>query len=217
MSPTILTADWSEYTSGPWWAVDNVWGNAGLLNGVDYTQTITINDSTFPDDTVLSWSWPSAYHYYGFPEIIYGSTPYQTNPDVQSTQLANFANLSTSYSITLSGSTNNYDVIFDMWFMSLQNGYSKENGGPNTIEYELCVVPYAPPNWAGASASNLVYRLTDSTLTNAGVYETPGYTDGADSWTNITVMLPGNMLSGTLSISDIIKSLIWNGVITGQE
>ena len=31
------------------------------------------------------------------------------------------------------------------------------------------------------------------------------------------VMPSSDILAGTISISDILKSLIWNGVITGQE
>ena len=41
--------------------------------------------------------------YTSYPCIIYGSTPELINPTVQSTQVANFANLSTSYSISISG------------------------------------------------------------------------------------------------------------------
>ncbi len=67
-------------------------------------------------------------------------------------------------------------------------------------------------------ASAKAYVLNDATLQNATVYVTPGYTDGiGDFWTNITVMPASDMLSATISISDVLKSLIWNGIITGQE
>ena len=36
-------------------------------------------------------------------------------------------------------------------------------------------------------------------------------------WTNIAIVPSSEMLAGTISISDILKSLIWNGVITGKE
>ena len=46
----------------------------------------------------------------------------------------------------------------------------------------------------------------------------PGFTDGiGDFWTNISILPSSNVLAGTISISDILKSLIWHGVITGQE
>ena len=36
-------------------------------------------------------------------------------------------------------------------------------------------------------------------------------------WTNIAIVPSSEMLAGTISISDILKSLIWNGVITEKE
>ena len=50
------------------------------------------------------------------------------------------------------------------------------------------------------------------------MYVVPGFTDGiGDFWTNISILPSSNVLAGTISISDILKSLIWHGVITGQE
>ena len=49
------------------------------------------------------------------------------------------------------------------------------------------------------------------------VYVMPGYSDSGVTWTNITIMPQSDILAGTISISDIFKSLIWNGEITGQE
>jgi hypothetical protein len=211
-APTELISDYAEYFSGPYSANNSVWGNSGLVNGVGYTQSITLNPETFPNNTTLSWSWPSTPApggVYAYPEIIYGSTPYQPNDGPGPTQLANFAGLSTSYSITLSsGNPNQYNAIFDLWFTS------QPNGGHDTRKFELEIVAHA--DWT-PPASNLAYTLTDSTLTNAGVYIIPGYTGDGDTWTNITVLPQSDMLSGTISISDIIKSLIWNGVVTGQE
>jgi hypothetical protein len=211
MSTVVLSADWATYSSGAYWADTNPWGKGNLINGIDYTQTIALDPATFPNGTILSWSWPSTYAYYGYPEVIYGSDPYYPrNPAVSSTQVANFTNLSTTYSISVSGNTNSYDTIFDMWLTS------QPYGGPNTREYEIEIVAQRPTNW-GPSPSHLAYMLTDSTLTNAAVYVNPGYSSGGDTWTNITIMPQAEMLSGTISISDILKSLIWSGVITGQE
>ena len=201
---TVLTSDWAEYVDGPYWAYNNVWGQGSLVNGVDYTQSITINNSTFPNDTILSWSWPPADNYYAYPEIVYGSTGYQLNPDVQSTQVTNFADLSVNYSTSLSGDTSNYDTIFDMSLTP------QPNGGPSDTEYEIEIATHS--NWgAWPPSSDLVYTLNDSTLTDTGVYVIPGGTE------RIIILPPSDMLSGTISISDILKSLVWNGVIPEQE
>ena len=73
---------------------------------------------------------------YAFPELVYGSTPFLISPAVQSTQVANFSNLSANYSIAISGNTNGFDTIFDMWLTS------QPNGNYTTREYELEIVPH---------------------------------------------------------------------------
>ena len=89
------------------------------------------------------------------------------------------------------------DTIFDIWLTLTPYG------GTSTVKYELEIVPQT--DW---QYSPLTYTLTDSTLDNAAVYVDPG---------KIIVVPSSEMLTGTISISDILKSLIWNGVITGQE
>lgn len=164
--------------------MNNVGGKGSLVNGVDYTQSITINDSTFPDGTILSWSWPSTNTYYGDPAVIYGSGPgAPPNPAVQPTQVDNFANLSATYSIGPSGNTNSYDTIFDMWLTS------QPNGGVTDIQYEVEIVVQRPANWVySPSTPNFDYTLSDSTLTNADVFVTPGYSSSVDTWTNIAII-----------------------------
>ena len=211
-STIVLTPDNYEYDpAGPWSANASAWNAGSLVYGVDYSQSITISDQGIPNGTLMSWVWPwtsGPGGVYSYPEIVYGSTPFLDNASVQSTQVANFADLSTSYSISLSGYTSGFDTIFDMWLTS------QPNGNYTTREYELEIVAHS--DWT-PPASNIAYSLTDSTLQNANVYVTPNYTDDGVSWTNITVAPGSDILAGTISISDILKNLIWNGVITGQE
>ena len=82
----------------------------------------------------------------------------------------------------------------------------------STVKYELEIVPQT--DW---QYSPLAYTLTDSTLHNAAVNVNPNFGSDGITWTNIIVVPSSEMLTGTISISDILKSLIWNGVITGQE
>jgi hypothetical protein len=205
----MLSSDSAQFTSGPWVVYNNVWGKANLINGVDYTQKIILRKASFPNGTLLSWSWPSQRHFYSYPEIIYGSTPWsKTNPEVLTIQLANLANVSVDYSTVLEGSLQGYDTIFDIWLTS------QPNGNAPTVKYELEVVTHA--NWT-MPASRLAYTLTDSTLRNVGVYVTPGETNGVATWTNICLLPQGDIPSGSISISDIIKSLIWHGIVPATD
>ena len=141
---------------------------------------------------------------WSYPCIIYGSTPELINPTVPSTQVANFVNLSTTYSTALTVNSGQLDTIFDIWLTS------KPYGDMTTAKYELEIIPQTVWHY-----SPLTYTFTDSTLQNANVYVNPNW--GGNPWTNIVVAPSSEMLTGTISISDILKSLIWHGVITGQE
>ena len=208
MSTTVITPNNPQYsTTGPWSAWAGAWGAGSLTYGVDYTQSITLDNTTFPNGTLFSWSFPlygGPFGVWSYPCIVYGSTPELINPTVPSTQVANFVNLSTSYSAALTVNSGQLDTIFDIWLTS------KPYGDMTTAKYELEIIPQTVWHY-----SPLTYTLTDSTLQNANVYVNPNW--GGNAWTNIVVAPSSEMLTGTISISDILKSLIWHGVITGQE
>jgi hypothetical protein len=205
---TTLTADYATYTAKGYTVNTNPWGKGSLVNGVDYTTSISFDPTTFPNGIDFSWSWPA---YSGaveaYPEVKYVPP--------SSSQLANFADLSMTYSLTLSGNTNDYDVALDLWFRSASTG---------AIDDELMIFFHNPPQWdfvAGQWTGNQPYTITTPGLTNAVVNIEPGHgaTSTSPGWTLISVQNPTdpNLLSGTLSISDVIKALIWNGAISGND
>src|SRR6266700_1297750 len=108
MTTVTLQSDWAEYGSGAFWFCNNVWNNGTLQNGHDYIQSITYDPAAFPNNSLLSWSWPSATnadYTYSFPEIIYGYAnngyaPSSTTPP-EPTQIANFTDLSCAYSLSI--------------------------------------------------------------------------------------------------------------------
>ena len=208
MSTIVITPSNPQYsTSGPWSAWAGAWGAGSLTYGVDYTQSITLNNTTFPNGTLFSWSFPlygGPFGVWSYPCIVYGSTPELINPTVPSTQVANFVNLSTTYSTALTVNSGQLDTIFDIWLTS------KPYGDMTTAKFELEIIPQTVWHY-----SPLTYTFTDSTLQNANVYVNPNW--GGNPWTNIVVAPSSEMLTGTISISDILKSLIWHGMITGQE
>jgi hypothetical protein len=115
MGNVTISADWSTYQEAAepaWWAVDNTWNNGTLVNGVNYTQTITGDPSTFPNGTVISWNWgdntnPS--NVWGYPEVVYGEQGGDwSSPDGQDptpVEINNLTTLTGSFNLSLSGST----------------------------------------------------------------------------------------------------------------
>jgi Bacterial Ig-like domain/RTX calcium-binding nonapeptide repeat (4 copies)/Glycosyl hydrolase family 12 len=208
MSLVTLNADNATYGAGNFWVFNNTWGKKALVNGVDYTESITSDTSTFPNSITMSWNWPVASSVLAYPEIIYGASPFQPAPSgvvlPASTQVADFANLSTQYSFSLTGQTNNFDVTFDIWLTS------QPDGGRDTRTDELMIVVHNPWNWGKG-------ETPDFSTGGINVWDSGTQSDGTLSWEMLSAIAPADMLSGNISISDIIKGLIWNGTLTGNE
>jgi hypothetical protein len=92
-----------------------------------YEQTITNNPSTFPNGTVMTWSWPSQkndYHVYSYPFIVYGNSLTQvTNPANMPAplQISAITTLSTSYNVTITADTNSYDGLIETFVNTSPN------------------------------------------------------------------------------------------------
>jgi hypothetical protein len=189
----------------------NPWGKGNLVNGVDYTQSISFDPTTFPNGIDFSWSWPaySTGAIYAYPEIKYV-------PPAPA-QIDNLTNLSVAYSTTMIGNTNNYDVALDLWLTSTPYGTPG-----NIVQDELMIFFHNPPQWdfvAGQWAGNQPYTITSPGLSGAHVNIEPGHgaTSTSPGWTLISVENPTDILSGTLSISDVMNTLIAHGALTGHE
>jgi hypothetical protein len=204
MSNSVLSAGWAYYGQGSFWVLNNVWGAGSLVDGVNYTQTIAYNSSSFPNGVTMSWDWPMGSSVLGYPEIVYG-TQDGTNAAPAGvttpppTQVANFTNLSAQYSFSISGQTNNFDVGFDLWLTS------QPNGG---IADEIMVLVHNPWSTPGNNIGN---------IDNSGIYVSTNWGDGSANWTFVELAPTADQLSGTISFSNIMKTLVWDGVIAGSE
>lgn len=211
-----LQSDNAAFGKGPYWALNNVWNKGELKNGDDYQQNILIDESRFPENTTMSWAWPKGTkeQIYAYPEIIFGSS-FNPGPSDQSrplpTRVANFVNLTATYSVKIYGETANYNLAFDLWLTT------QPNVNLSTVKLELMVWIHSGRLNPGA---NFTYVLEKSDL-NAKIYvkHNSGISTarGAPRWTYVACVTDTDLLSGSISISDIIKSLIWNGVLSGDE
>jgi len=202
---SALTANWATYALGSFWALNNVWGAGALVNGVDYTQSISIDRSTFPNGVTMSWSWPNGTAIFSYPEIVYGaqqSFAIPTRTDMPPpTQVAAFTNLSAQYSLSISGQTRKFDVAFDLWLTS------RPDGG---IEDELMVLVH--DQWTPVPQAQNI-----GTVGSFRIYLAHNWGNSGQTWNLIQLKPATDTLAATISLSDILKTLVWNGVLTGSE
>lgn len=57
-STVTLDQDGEEYVAGSFGAKNDTWGRESLINGRDYTNSISIERELFPSGTLMRWNWP---------------------------------------------------------------------------------------------------------------------------------------------------------------
>ena len=113
---------------GPYWSSLNVWDPP--TDGSPYLTRITNCPSTYPDGTVISWSFPEylngSSNVYAYPDIVYGilgggysPTPANIPTPIQLASLP--SDFSLTYNITLNANLDNQDVLIDTWPTTVPN------------------------------------------------------------------------------------------------
>ena len=181
---------------------NDAWGVGNLVDGTDYSCSVTFDPTNFQSGTTFTWTYPANVGgVYAYPHISYDVN---TAP-VSTAQVGNIASLSVSYSAVLSNPTNS-TLAFDLWFNSQPMGPWATTSDEILIE----VAPTSP------GTPNEPFTITDSTIKNASVYVSSSSGAGA-TWKFVDIKSPTALMSDTLSLSDIFKTLIWDGVLTGRE
>jgi Ca2+-binding RTX toxin-like protein len=209
-----LSHDWEEYGSGPYRAVDNVWGKDGLKNGVDYTQSVSLDTVTFPEGVKLEWSWPDVFKpaIYAYPEVIFGYKPWDPGVGLKDfiAPVNDLKAFTADFDLTISGS-NQFDVAFDVWLTD------RRAGGPSSITTEVMI-------WLHSG------RLTPAGHSVAS-YHGDGYSasiwheksmgdasgDSSASWQYIALRPDHDFLTGKIDIRDILNTLREEGLISGKD
>lgn len=192
MPTKVLSADQAMYTSWPWRVSNNVWNANGLVNGKDYTQSIKFDTAKVPNDLDINWKWPAGSDVRSFPYIGWNG--------VNEVQVQNLLSLPASFNYTKSGA-GVANMAFEMWL-------TDQPGDPWTSGYEVMITL----NPWGASGQPM-YTLKSPTL-NAPVYV---HEDWGSGWTFAQAISPTTVKAGKIDIADMLKSLVWNQVLTGKE
>lgn len=207
-----ITKDFEVYqASTAWWALNNTWGNAGLVNGKDYAQSITVEPSCFPASTQMQWSWPSAVNtssVRAYPEVVYGNQEGNGYPSPNGVAPAPIAIQSLTkfvgtFDLTLAGDTQGYDVLWETQLTKSATGAQ---------EYEIGIMLHAP-QYIRDYCSGLAKQYTYSSAAfSAQICIVP---DNGGGYPFIIVMpKAGDVLSGTIDVLSIYKYLESVQVIT---
>lgn len=150
--PYIVSADNGTYSRSPYWAFNNDYGKGALVNGVNFTETITVDTAAFPIQTRMDWNWPSPNSTIrGFPAIIYGTQQTIATPSeivVPTPKIVdNFTALSVAFNYSVLGPAVDHTVIIDAWLRSSATAPTQAN-----LLWEIDIAVYF--DWAAASSND---------------------------------------------------------------
>jgi hypothetical protein len=243
-----ISAPFSRYQGNTaFWAFENPWatvtgsfGDPITPSPVPYSESITVNPDTFPDGTVINFSWPDTFKgAYSYPEVVWGSQfgGYHPSPNgvtptpVQVNAIHTFTG---TFDLSLTSNPDNYDVLWETYLTTGPN-----NGlpaiGPNTCEpngvptdrclvLELGIILHAYPGYVNflLGFPHYLYTSPDGSFSAHIIDLGPGPpTNNHASIIVLPVIVAngGDLLSGTIDLLALLKNIQANGFgfITGNE
>ncbi|HLZ05682.1 MAG TPA: hypothetical protein VKR55_26465 [Bradyrhizobium sp.] len=209
---TTISADYdtANTNGGPYWAMNSTWDVGNLVNGTDFTQSLTMQNSSTPNiGTTISWNFPNTpggYNVYSYPAVFYGDYAGFPAPatSVTAEQVNNLKTLTLSQNISLSGQTDQYDAMYDGYLTSTPDG------DQSTVQHEIEVYAHSP-----GYVQDWLSNLPQHTFTDAQGMKWIIATQG-----NIVAFAPADfhdLTNNTIDLKGLLQAAAADGVISGNE
>jgi hypothetical protein len=210
-NPNLVTLSAPESTySGntAFWAYQHDWGG---FTGVKYSESLTVNPSTFPAGTVYRWSYPADnYQYLSYPEIVWGAeaggplTP-PNGVNVPVMQVDAIHSFTGTVDISLNSDLQGHDVLWEGYLTS------GPNNGVRLVE--IGIMLHSPSRLVSFAAGFPQYSYN-----SGGFSATIAIMDIGVGHPLVGVFpTGGDKLSGTFDILAIIRFLKSIGLVKGNE
>lgn len=221
---TVMSASWATFNFNsqtapngvgpiPWWTNNSVWNAGSLVNGTDFTQSITVQPNTFPNNTKFTWSWPAtppaSGTVYSFPELVLGteggSAPLTS---ITSAQINNIDVMSINHDIGISGSVADFDVKYLVYVGDIQ-------GADTTPIFQFDIYLHTPSfrqTQFNAFPANQKYTFIDANGVTWTLIDNPSANP------HQVIVVPqsySDYLSGPVDVKGIMWAIRSSGIITG--
>jgi Ca2+-binding RTX toxin-like protein len=212
MAAMTLSADWTNYSFGPYVIENNVWNKGTLVNGVDYRQTISFETANVPNGIRFAWDWPDNVQpprVLSYPELMVGHKPWGGTTDQSiASRVSDLKDFGVDFDLSIAGETGGYNVAFEFWLQSRPAGSSTD------ITTEVMVWVHngnlVAPGDTGIKYVDGGYRSTINTEDGFGV-------GGAETWRYIALSADIDFLSGKLDFHDILVALERLGYVNPDD
>jgi len=224
--PETIGRDWESWnwqqqqaaSPLPYWTYNSTWNQNGLVNGVDFVQTITMDPSRFPEGTVIKWSWPqdtpAQGNVYSYPMLVYGTYPGLRAPitNIAAKQINDIDTLKLSHRLSIGGSTGQFAVLYDGFLSKVPVPGTDYSNAIYEIEVH-CHTPTYFSAWLD-NGSHPKFSFTDSRGTRWSIFDNP------DAKARMIVFVRadyGDLLDYTVDMKELLLAAKSNGLLTGNE
>lgn len=212
MTIVTLAKDYAAYIVGDYVVHNNVWGKGSLVNGFDFTQSITFDNSNLGGTLTFNWSWPigDGTTVKAYPEIGWGDIPLYNGCEECHDYISKVSEL-TAFSVDVGvtpGAAADYrNVSFDLWLTT------DALGSDNTITTEVMV--WLDKNEVAPWGQKV--GTLGSGGDTASIYYVPDATSGTRVWTYIAVVYDKPHLQDDIDLKAVLDGLAAKSLLSGED
>jgi hypothetical protein len=214
----VLSANLDRYQSNGWIAGNNIWKPGNLQEGQDYTQTITIDETSFPARTTMEWNWPydssrpltyENFPVRSYPNLIYGQPPWGSG--LSSTtdlprRIGDIQDFKIQYDLSVTGNPLLHNVAFSMWVQD------DPISGPTGLKDEVMIWVHSG---SFTPAGTVIGGYQDENGP-ARIWNRPdfgGTAPDAPRWEYTALEYNDDELTGVIDVADILRHLEGRGIL----
>jgi Ca2+-binding RTX toxin-like protein len=205
-----LTANDARVDIGPWSIINNVWGRRDLVNGVDFTQSVTYDPGTVPDGVTVEFDWPSGTdrRVYSYPELSTGWNPWaERGGDRLVGRIDEIRDYDLRFDYTATGLVNSYNVALDIWLTDSAGGDRYAITGEVFIGLSEPAGNLPPDGPLYTDPSGFQARLE--------IYE--DISNGETTWDLIGLVPVNNVQAGSLDLEALFDWLVLQGAVSATD
>lgn len=142
-----------------WMYINNTFGRGSLVNGRDFSCTMTASQESFPAGALIEWDFRNGggddigAFAYGYPAMMYGANPWGNdfNPKGPWPQrISDCTKLTVDYDVAIGGNTDSFNLLIDLYATEAPDSIDGSSVG------EMSFFPFANPKLPFVSDGELM-------------------------------------------------------------
>lgn len=204
-----LTADDETVTDGIHTLVNNTWNVEPLINGTDFTQTVTYDPDDLIHGTRFDWSYgPDDSRILAYPSLILGKSAWGNGESgVIDTRISDLRNLDLAYDVAIAGQTDRFNVAYDLWLTNSADPTYQN------ITTELMIWVHA----GGFPLPDTPDAIYDGGSFTAHVHVHEGFSALDITWRYVAVVLTETRLAGTIDLDGLLRFLVARDIVNPSD